>query len=84
MPNHRLPEHIVTQILIRLEHDEPALKISTELGVARSAVYKIRDNLIAWGTPYPPTPSMRPGNPRILSESQVEVRDSLANGVEYA
>jgi hypothetical protein len=43
MPQPRLPGHIVIQLLIRLDAEEPVLKIHNKLGVARSAVYRIRD-----------------------------------------
>jgi hypothetical protein len=75
----------VTQILIRLEYEEPVLRILDELGIARNSIYHIRDNLIAFGTPYPPAPSMRADNPRILSDKQVEVydRNEAALSVEF-
>jgi hypothetical protein len=83
MPLPRLPDHLVTQIIIRLEHEQPILKIHTELGVARSAIYKINDNLKAWGTPYPPERAMRPGPERLLHRGHIDVRDRPGYGVEF-
>jgi hypothetical protein len=84
MPLARLPDHLVAQIIIRLEYEQPILKIHTDLGVARSAIYKINDNLKAWGTPYPPTRAMRPGPERLLHGGHIDVGDRLSYGVEFS
>jgi hypothetical protein len=54
-------EVIVIQILIRLDAEEPIPKIYTDLGVARSAIYRIRDNIAIWGAPYPLERGIRSG-----------------------
>jgi len=72
MPQPRLPDHIVIQILIRLDAEQPILKIYNDLGVARSAIYRIRDNMAIWGAPYPPERSMRSGPDPLLTQDRIQ------------
>lgn len=74
MPAHRLSSDVLVNIVTRLEAGQPKGKISNEVGVARSKVYKIEQNLWLWGTPYPPD-SMRskPGPASTLTPAEVKV-----------
>ena len=60
----RLPSHVLTLVLLRLEAGEPILKIHRELGVVRSTLYKIVENLKCFCTqhyadgPYAPASTL--------------------------
>ena len=71
---HRLPEHVLTQLLIRLKVNEPVRKIHADLGIARSTIYTIIDNLDMWGIPYPP-PTVTLGRERLLAKCHVQVHE---------
>ena len=67
---HHLPEHVLTQLLIHLEVNEPVRKIHADLGVAWSSIYTIINNLDMWGVPYPP-PTITLGHECLLAECYV-------------
>jgi hypothetical protein len=77
----RLPSHVLTLVLLRLEAGEPILKIHRELGVVRSTLYKIVENLKCFGQPYAPS-TMRMGPTPLLAPCHIEVcGDRHGNGV---
>jgi hypothetical protein len=69
---HRLPDHVLHQLIIRIEANEPVQQIHKALRVHRKTIYRIKDNLEAWGQPYAP-PSVKLGRERLLAECHVEV-----------
>jgi hypothetical protein len=78
----RLPDHVLHQLLIRIEANQPVRQIVDELGVGKSSVYCIMDTLDAWGVPYAP-PTVKLGCERLLAECHVEVCDIHLNNVIY-
>lgn len=74
MVAYRYEPAVLTDILIRFEDGQSPGKIAKEVGVGRSNLYTIRDNLELWGQPYPPFESQAsPGSPPKLSEEQMSV-----------
>ena len=65
----QLPIPIVNNIIFALECEwKPAL-IAKVHKVSLKTVYRIRENLDIWGTPYPPR-IQSIGRPRLLTEAQ--------------
>ena len=77
----RLPAHILTELLVRIDQNESPTQIERELKVARSTTYRIKDNLELWGAPYPAEPTTKLGRPALLTEAMVQVRDSPYNSI---
>jgi len=68
---HRLPDHVLHLLVMRIKANEPVQQIHKALGVSRVTIYKILDNLENWGQPYGP-PTVKLGRERLLAECHVE------------
>ena len=76
----RLPEHVLNQVLIRLDAGESVRRIHKDLDVSRNCIYILIKNIDLWGIPYPPA-TVKPGRTRLLKPFQEEVRDSCCLGI---
>ena len=68
----RLPEHILTQVLIRLEAGQSVRAIHNAFDISRNCLYTIIKNLDLWGVPYPPN-TVKSGWKRLLTDAQLDV-----------
>ena len=80
---HRIPDHILNQVLIRLDAGEPVRTIHEATGVARQTIYTLEKNIDLWGVPYPPD-TVKPGRTCLLAPFQVDVCDNRRFGVVVA